>query len=440
MSPIRGKKGSLEEMLEGAISSEQTPEDVFRLAARVAASGFGKDPVFLGKDRAGNRIVNRIDKLQLRNRLFMIGYTNQTAASELAVKIVRRLLIPILTVLAHEGGSKTERKIAKSVAMYVLNQGCARYAMGELRKTATFCNSLCEAQYDKLYASLATLPKLTTSAIVQNGDTRHPLGDLRWLEPKNNNTIAALFNLLRARGVLTMTEFCDFVASCQGSYKERYYYHHAVVNNFWTRIFPRLLVGQAEKLFDEQFHTQLLKAVPERFHSYIRQAPVKTMNRVGVKSIEYSTFSKRVEALAREVAAADLSNPQVSKNIKAKRKQIHEEFKKCAALQTFADRVAARGVIDIARRSIVVNTEEDLVVVYKAVAAAFPVVRVKNGFHPDANIAGGYRDVKLNLIVTHSEAGWEVTQITELQLTLKSFMKVKKLSHVPYTILRGDFD
>ena len=33
-----------------------------------------------------------------------------------------------------------------------------------------------------------------------------------------------------------------------------------------------------------------------------------------------------------------------------------------------------------------------------------------------------------------------MVQIVELQIILKPFIEVKKLSHVPYTILRGDFD
>lgn len=120
--------------------------------------------------------------------------------------------------------------------------------------------------------------------------------------------------------------------------------------------------------------------------------------------------------------------------------RINEEFREKAS-EFFEDRTAASGVIDIARRACVVTTEEDLIDVYSALTSAFKVARVKNGFHPGFDTKGsGYRDVKLNLYMSHTEGEWEVVQLVELQIILSPFLKVKKLSHVPYTILRGDFD
>ena len=70
-----------------------------------------------------------------------------------------------------------------------------------------------------------------------------------------------------------------------------------------------------------------------------------------------------------------------------------------------------------------------------------PSVRAKNGHHPDAVAVGGYRDVKLNLLLRHDDdSGLRTEVLTEVQLVLSAFADVKAKMHAIYRIHRGDFD
>ena len=70
-----------------------------------------------------------------------------------------------------------------------------------------------------------------------------------------------------------------------------------------------------------------------------------------------------------------------------------------------------------------------------------PLVRAKNGFHADAKVMGGYRDCKLNLLCVIPDAPiGPVRLITEVQLLLDEYVKVKERMHGVYRAARGDFD
>ena len=68
-------------------------------------------------------------------------------------------------------------------------------------------------------------------------------------------------------------------------------------------------------------------------------------------------------------------------------------------------------------------------------------LRRKNGFHKDAETAGGYRDVKYNLLYqSPTVEGAMGRAIVEVQIILQAYLKVKKKMHAVYRIDRGDFD
>ena len=67
-------------------------------------------------------------------------------------------------------------------------------------------------------------------------------------------------------------------------------------------------------------------------------------------------------------------------------------------------------------------------------------LRRKNGFHADAPSAGGYRDVKYNLLYqSPTVAGAMGRAIVEVQIIVEAYLKVKKKMHAVYRVDRGDF-
>ena len=111
-------------------------------------------------------------------------------------------------------------------------------------------------------------------------------------------------------------------------------------------------------------------------------------------------------------------------------------------LRTWADKVLApMYVIDILRVTIETDTAAQQLRVEDELLAAMPLVRAKNGHHPDAVAVGGYRDVKLNLLLRHDDdSGLRTEVLTEVQLVLSAFADVKAKMHAIYRIHRGDFD
>merc|ERR1719199_1443737 len=73
----------------------------------------------------------------------------------------------------------------------------------------------------------------------------------------------------------------------------------------------------------------------------------------------------------------------------------------------------------------------------------FTLIRSKNGHHPRAEKSnmGGYADRKLNLAMTlpTTSLGAPVTIVTEVQILLTEYSKVKKRMHACYRAARGDF-
>jgi hypothetical protein len=103
------------------------------------------------------------------------------------------------------------------------------------------------------------------------------------------------------------------------------------------------------------------------------------------------------------------------------------------------------GVVDIARLSVCCeNADVMCKVVQRLTKTTFEqdgleVLRQKNGFHPDAESSGGYRDFKLTMLV--GVPGMEregVRHVVECQLLLQPYLEVKKFQHVLYEVERGD--
>ena len=101
---------------------------------------------------------------------------------------------------------------------------------------------------------------------------------------------------------------------------------------------------------------------------------------------------------------------------------------------------AAGTLLDYVRGSVTCRTEAEVVAAKAKLEERFTVVRVKNTHHPDAPTVGGYRDVKVFVVVGCAVGGVEHRMVCEVQLLLASFLKVKKSMHLLYALHRGDFD
>jgi hypothetical protein len=107
----------------------------------------------------------------------------------------------------------------------------------------------------------------------------------------------------------------------------------------------------------------------------------------------------------------------------------------------------AGGMGDFCRCSVSCDSPRHLRDVYEKLMAmrlskgdVGEVVRVKNGFHKDAISSGGYRDIKLNILVdVPLPGGGSVRHIAEVQLLLAHYVEVKKHMHLLYKVQRGDF-
>jgi hypothetical protein len=120
-----------------------------------------------------------------------------------------------------------------------------------------------------------------------------------------------------------------------------------------------------------------------------------------------------------------------------------------------ADKSAGH-VVDILRCTFVVPSPEVAVALCEwfdkatVEAVGFRPLRRKNGFHSEAKVVGGYRDIKYNVLfkspalATASDAaaagGTRLSScIAEVQILLSSFLVVKERCHAVYKLHRGDF-
>ena len=69
----------------------------------------------------------------------------------------------------------------------------------------------------------------------------------------------------------------------------------------------------------------------------------------------------------------------------------------------------------------------------------FEAWRVKNAHHPDAEVVGGYRDLKVLGKFSAELAEETLSMVVEIQIIDEVFLGVKKHMHKPFAIARGDF-
>jgi hypothetical protein len=107
---------------------------------------------------------------------------------------------------------------------------------------------------------------------------------------------------------------------------------------------------------------------------------------------------------------------------------------------------AAARVIDIVRCSFEVPSAQAALALCAWLDAAslaehgVRALRRKNGFHADAPSAGGYRDIKYNLLFqSPTVPGAFGRAIVEVQIIVEAYLNVKKKMHAVYRIDRGDF-
>jgi hypothetical protein len=161
-----------------------------------------------------------------------------------------------------------------------------------------------------------------------------------------------------------------------------------------------------------------------------------------------AAFQKRVQAIAATLGdAVKYKEAPIKKyeRVVAKAEEYHDEL---GLPETAAGAAEAVGhVVDIQRCSL---EADDAAAAMKAVALLKGVtlaehgmrpLRCKSGFNASAESAGGYRDVKLNMLFqAKGVAGASGRAVVEIQVILKVYLAVKKRMHAIYRLDRGDFD
>jgi hypothetical protein len=182
----------------------------------------------------------------------------------------------------------------------------------------------------------------------------------------------------------------------------------ATTTAFWQHICALQSVAR-HKPINAEFHAHIKAALHGMEGACFKDAPLKGYERIAVKAAEYH---------------AEESLPDTPAGAGA----------------------AAARVIDIVRCSFEVPSAQSALALCAWLDAAtleqhgVRALRRKNGFHADAPSAGGYRDVKYNLLYqSPSVAGAMGRVIVEVQIIVEAYLKVKKKMHAVYRIDRGDF-
>ena len=177
---------------------------------------------------------------------------------------------------------------------------------------------------------------------------------------------------------------------------------------FWQHICALQSMAR-HKPINAEFHAHIKAALHGMEGACFKDAPLKGYERIAVKAAEYHAE----ESLPDTPAGAG---------------------------------TAAARVIDIVRCSFEVPSAQSALALCAWLDAAtleqhgVRALRRKNGFHADAPSAGGYRDVKYNLLYqSPSVAGAMGRVIVEVQIIVEAYLKVKKKMHAVYRIDRGDF-
>ena len=102
--------------------------------------------------------------------------------------------------------------------------------------------------------------------------------------------------------------------------------------------------------------------------------------------------------------------------------------------------MAAGRILDFIRGSVTCETEQEVLDALGVLKTQFEIVCVKNMYHSAAqDLVGGYRDIKVFIVVPLSSETIRAQMVCEVQLLLRSFLDIKKRMHLLYTIKRGDY-
>jgi len=188
----------------------------------------------------------------------------------------------------------------------------------------------------------------------------------------------------------------------------KHFHSAADTTAFWRHVCSLQSMAR-HKVLNDEFHHHIKTALDGVAGAHFKDAPLKGYERIAVKAQEYHWENGFPDS------------PQGAGQ-------------------------AAACIIDIVRCSFEVPTAQAALALVARLDAATLVqhgvvaLRRKHGFHPDAPSAGGYRDVKYNLLYqSPSVAGAMGRVIVEVQIIVEAYLKVKKKMHAVYRIDRGDF-
>ena len=218
--------------------------------------------------------------------------------------------------------------------------------------------------------------------------------------------------LARTGAVAGPEELCDLLQGGRHHLlpapRIKHFNHEAAPTAFWQHTCALQSVARHEPLNDE-FHAHIKMKLDGVAGARFKEAPLKGFDRVAVKTADYHQ---------------EMGLPDTPAGAGA----------------------AAARVIDIVRCSFEVPSATAALALCAWLNAAtlqehgVCALRRKNGFHADAPSAGGYRDIKYNLLYqSPTVAGAMGRAIVEVQIIVEAYLKVKKKMHAVYRIDRGDF-
>jgi hypothetical protein len=332
------------------------------------------------------------------------------------------LLVPFVRVAERRSLSSAEKKLLIAVCEATARgRAQHRIAFDALvgGAMATFEGDLSTA-YTALGASAAGQALLALPATELLGGTAKAelsqradivMGRAAWLEPPS---LAGAYQALVGAGALRgIEDMCLLLQSGRhrwfaGAHKA--HFRDPEPWTFWLHVCALNSVARNEQL-NAKFQDKV-KAIAVTLGDAVHYkcAPIKKYERIVVKAEQYHSAGRLPETAA---GAAE----------------------------------AVGRVIDIQRCSLEVD---DAAAAMKAVALlkdatlaehGMRPLRCKSGFNAVAESAGGYRDVKLNMLFQAKDVSGAMGRaVVEIQVILKEYLTVKKRMHAVYRLDRGDFD
>jgi ankyrin repeat protein len=184
---------------------------------------------------------------------------------------------------------------------------------------------------------------------------------------------------------------------------------------------------------------------PECWSFWLHVCALHSVARNEQRNAEFQARVKAIAATLGETVCYKEAPIKKYERVVVKAEQYHEKMRLPGTAVGAAEAVGR--VIDIQRCSLEVN---DAATAMKAVALlkgatiaehGMRPLRCKNGFDAAAESAGGYRDVKLNMLFqAKGVSGAAGRAVVEIQVILKEYLVVKKRMHAVYRLDRGDFN